>query len=241
MTSFNLHKSVALLHQRAVAPYKLYIYFPKFRNQFKTLIRQNSIRRITVQLVGLFWDYFLPIASPNTVYSDALRSPSNRLTIQCDIFSLDHSQTRSYLLQKKLADDTFSSYTIQILCCVLLIIVNYIAHSKVLNILLLFGTPILLSPPKTVSYSTQPPRQPSGRVLALSAGGPGFNPQSMTAFSVAQWYSAGFECRRSRAQSPVKDRVIPKTLLKWYQQFPCLALKIKKGNTGSFSRIKIGK
>ena len=26
-----------------------------------------------------------------------------------------------------------------------------------------------------------PPRKPSGRVLALSAGGPGFNPQSRTA------------------------------------------------------------
>ena len=33
-----------------------------------------------------------------------------------------------------------------------------------------------------------------------------------TASSIAWWYSAGFECRRSQVQSPVKDRVIPKTL-----------------------------
>jgi len=30
-------------------------------------------------------------------------------------------------------------------------------------------------------------------------------------------YSAGLECGRSRVQSLVKDRVIPKTLQKWYQ------------------------
>ena len=34
----------------------------------------------------------------------------------------------------------------------------------------------------------------------------------LTASSIAQWYSAGFECGRSRVQSPVKDRVIPETL-----------------------------
>ena len=33
-----------------------------------------------------------------------------------------------------------------------------------------------------------------------------------TASSIAQWQSAGFECGRSRVQSPVKDHVIPKTL-----------------------------
>ena len=36
------------------------------------------------------------------------------------------------------------------------------------------------------------------------------------------------ECGRSRVQSPVKDRVMPKTLLKWYQEYPCLALNIEK-------------
>ena len=86
-----------------------------------------------------------------------------------------------------------------------------------------------------------PPRQPSGRVLAASTGGPGFNPQSRTASSIAQWQSVGFECGRSWIRSPVKDRVIPKTLQKWYQQFPCLAVNIEKGNTGSFSRNKIRK
>ena len=29
--------------------------------------------------------------------------------------------------------------------------------------------------------------------------------------------NAGIECGRSRVQSPVKDRVIPRTLKKWYQ------------------------
>ena len=71
--------------------------------------------------------------------------------------------------------------------------------------------------------SVPPPRQPSGRVLASSAGGPGFNPQSRTASSIAQWQSAGFEYGRSRVQSPVKNRVISKTLYKWYQQCPCLS------------------
>ena len=33
-----------------------------------------------------------------------------------------------------------------------------------------------------------------------------------TASSIAQWQSAGFECGGSQVQSPVKDRVIPKTL-----------------------------
>ena len=32
--------------------------------------------------------------------------------------------------------------------------------------------------------------------------------------SLVVYYSAGFECERSRIQSPGKDRVIPKTLLK---------------------------
>ena len=32
-----------------------------------------------------------------------------------------------------------------------------------------------------------------------------------------------------------------KDVIKWYQLFPCLALNIKKGNTGSFSRIKTEK
>ena len=32
-----------------------------------------------------------------------------------------------------------------------------------------------------------------------------------------------------------------KDVIKWYQKFPCLALNIEKGNTGSFSRIKIRK
>jgi len=53
-------------------------------------------------------------------------------------------------------------------------------------------------------------------VVASSVGGTGFNPQSRTA-SYQRCYK------------------------KWYQEFPCLALNIKKRNTGSFSRIKIGK
>ena len=32
-----------------------------------------------------------------------------------------------------------------------------------------------------IQYTTLPPRYPSGRVLALSVGGPEFNPQSRTA------------------------------------------------------------
>ena len=80
-----------------------------------------------------------------------------------------------------------------------------------------------------------------------------------TASLIAQWQSAGFECGRSRVQSPVKDRLLDsqvvecwlrvqevpgsipsqeprhtKGVIKWYQQFPCSALNIKKGNTGSF-------
>ena len=31
---------------------------------------------------------------------------------------------------------------------------------------------------------------------------------SLTASSIALWYSAGFECGRSRVQSPVKDRLL---------------------------------
>ena len=88
--------------------------------------------------------------------------------------------------------------------------------------------------PYSIPSQRPPPRQPSGRMLASSAGGPVFNPQSRTASSIAQWQSAGIECGRSRVQSPVKDRVITKTFYKWYQQLPCLALNIKKGNTGSF-------
>ena len=65
--------------------------------------------------------------------------------------------------------------------------------------------------------SLPPPRQPSGRVLASSAGGPGFNPQSRT---------ASFQRRYKNGTN---------------QQFPCLALNIEKGNTGSFSIIKIRK
>ena len=37
----------------------------------------------------------------------------------------------------------------------------------------------------------------------------------------------------SQVQLPIKEPVIPKML--WYQLFPCLALNIKKGNTGSLS------
>ena len=66
--------------------------------------------------------------------------------------------------------------------------------------------------PGSIPSQGPSPRQPSGRVLASSAGGSGFNPQSRIASSIAQWYSAGFECGRSRVQYPVKDRVIPKTL-----------------------------
>ena len=57
-------------------------------------------------------------------------------------------------------------------------------------------------------HETRPPRQPSGIELAQSAAGPGFNPQSRTASSIAQWYSASLECWRSRVQSPVKVRVL---------------------------------
>jgi len=32
---------------------------------------------------------------------------------------------------------------------------------------------------------------------------------------------------------------MPKTLKKWYQWFPCLALNIEKGKTGSFSKKQI--
>ena len=49
--------------------------------------------------------------------------------------------------------------------------------------------------------------------LVLSAGGPGFNPQSRTDYT--------------------------KDVIKMVQYFPCLAFIIKNGNTGSFSRIKI--
>ena len=59
-----------------------------------------------------------------------------------------------------------------------------------------------------------PPRQPRGRVLASSAGGTGFNPQSRTA-SYQRHYKNGT------------------------RQFPCTALNIEMGNSGSFSRIKI--
>ena len=58
-------------------------------------------------------------------------------------------------------------------------------------------------------YCEPPPRQPSGRQLAQSAGGPGFNPQSRTASSsIAQWQRAGIECGRSRVESQVKDRLL---------------------------------
>ena len=66
--------------------------------------------------------------------------------------------------------------------------------------------------PGSIPSQGPPPRKPRGIVLASSTGGPGFNPQSRTASSIASWYSAGFEYGRSRVQSLVKDRVIPKTL-----------------------------
>ena len=64
------------------------------------------------------------------------------------------------------------------------------------------------------------------------------NEDKITASSIAQWYSAGFECvfnpqsRTASYQRCYKNGT---------RQFPCLALNIKKGNTGSFSRTKIGK
>ena len=58
-----------------------------------------------------------------------------------------------------------------------------------------------------------PPRYPSGKVV-----------------------TAGFEYGRSRVQYPVKDRVIPKTLYKC----SLFSTQHLNGNTGSFSRIKIG-
>ena len=61
-----------------------------------------------------------------------------------------------------------------------------------------------------------PPRQPSGRVLALSAGGPRFNPQSRT---------ASYQRRYKNGTS---------SSLVWHST-------LKKGNTCSFSRIKIVK
>jgi len=48
------------------------------------------------------------------------------------------------------------------------------------------------------------------------------------------WYSAGFECVRSRVQSPIKDRVIPKTF-KIISVVPLYITQHQKGNTGSFS------
>ena len=67
----------------------------------------------------------------------------------------------------------------------------------------------------SVKEKEPPPRQPSGIVLASSAGGPGFNP--------------------SQGQRNTKDviKMVP-------VKCPCLALYIQKG-TGSFSKIKIGK
>ena len=69
-----------------------------------------------------------------------------------------------------------------------------------------------------VQSPVPPPRQPSGRVLASNAGGPGFNPQSRTASPIAQWQSAGIECGRSRVQSPVKDRLIDSLVVEcWHR------------------------
>ena len=65
-----------------------------------------------------------------------------------------------------------------------------------------------------------PPRQPSGIVLASSAEGPGFIPQSRTASSIAQWYSTGFECGRSRVQSPVKDRLLDSLVVQCWLRVP---------------------
>ena len=82
-----------------------------------------------------------------------------------------------------------------------------------------FGPEIFLHAHPPVQYMctvssvlVPPPRQPSGTVLASSAGGPGFNPQSRTA-SYQRRYKNG-------TSSSLEKR--------------------EKGNTGSFSRIKIG-
>ena len=58
------------------------------------------------------------------------------------------------------------------------------------------------------------PRQPRGRVLSSSAGGPGFNPPTRT---------ASYQRRYKNGTS---------SSLVWHST-------LKKGNTGSFSRIKI--
>ena len=70
----------------------------------------------------------------------------------------------------------------------------------------------------SITSQGPPPRQPSGRVLASSAGGPGFNPQSRTTSSIAQWQSARIECGRSRVQSPVKDHLLDSLVVQcWHR------------------------
>ena len=86
----------------------------------------------------------------------------------------------------------------------------------------------------------------------------------LTASSIAQWHSAGFECGRSRVQSTVKDRLLDslvaqrwlrvrevpgsihsqgprhtKDVIKMVPVVPLFSTEHLKGNTGSFSRIKI--
>ena len=41
-----------------------------------------------------------------------------------------------------------------------------------------------------------------------------------TASSIAQWYSAGFECERSRLQSPVKDRLLDSLVVECWLRVP---------------------
>ena len=68
-----------------------------------------------------------------------------------------------------------------------------------------------------LTASKPPPRQPSGRVLASSVGGPGFNPQSRTASYQRQ---NNYGTSSSLVQ---------------------LHSTLKRENTGSFSRIQMDK
>ena len=64
----------------------------------------------------------------------------------------------------------------------------------------------------------------------------------MTTFSIAYWYSAGIECGRVPGSIPSQGPRLTKDVIKMVPVVPLFSTEhSKRENTGSFSRIKIGK
>ena len=64
------------------------------------------------------------------------------------------------------------------------LLLKLIRRHRLLDILVVECWHRVMEVPGSIHSQGPPPRYPSGRVLASSDGGPGFNPQSMTASSI---------------------------------------------------------